>query len=175
MLPPPEQAAGPVPEYSQTAPADTLNATLAPAFWRPVSSSGSCPPEPSFVLDLGRCHAGLMPEQVSGSGCHVVTGEAQNQRHKIRHLGLETCAGCILISEEVGLRKLNAAIFRLAAERLGVPVQQVLFVGDHPDPDVMGAARAGMQTAWLLRNRSWPYHLPAIGPNYQISSLSAVH
>lgn len=105
----------------------------------------------------------------------VTNGSSQHQRRKLRHLGLETRAGCILISEDVGLRKPDAAIFRLAAERLGVPTQQVLFVGDHPAADVMGAARTGMQTAWLQRNRSWPDHLTAVSPDHQISSLRDVH
>jgi putative hydrolase of the HAD superfamily len=102
----------------------------------------------------------------------VTNGSSQNQRHKLRRLGLETRAGCILISEEVNLRKPDAAIFRLAAERLGASPQQVLFIGDHPEADVVGAARAGLQTAWLHRNRPWPDHLAAISPNYQIASLS---
>ncbi len=89
----------------------------------------------------------------------VTNGSSQNQRRKLRHLGLESRAGCILISEEIGLRKPDAAIFRLAAERLGAPIPQVLFVGDHPEADVVGAGSAGMQTAWLHRNRSWPDHL----------------
>jgi putative hydrolase of the HAD superfamily len=100
----------------------------------------------------------------------VTNGSSQNQRRKIRHLGLETRAGCMLISEEVGLRKPDAAIFRLAAAHLGTPVHEVLFVGDHPEADVVGAANAGMQTAWTRRNRSWPADL-AIAPGYQIASL----
>ena len=51
----------------------------------------------------------------------------------------------IVISGEVGLVKPDARIYSLAAERLGVPVGECLFVDDFVE-NVAGARAAGMQT-----------------------------
>ena len=48
-----------------------------------------------------------------------------------------------VISGEVGLRKPQPEIYLLAAERLGVPPGEVVFVDDL-EPNVRGAARVGM-------------------------------
>jgi len=51
-----------------------------------------------------------------------------------------------------------------------VEAAQVLHIGDDPQLDVVGAAQAGMQAAWLNRNaKSWPAHLPP--PLRTISTL----
>jgi putative hydrolase of the HAD superfamily len=101
----------------------------------------------------------------------VTNGSSVSQLGKIHHLGLADRAHCIVISEEVGIRKPDAEIFRLASERLGVAVSDVLFVGDHPEADVAGAANAGMRTAWLRRSRPWPSHLEPLVPDLVIDSL----
>ncbi len=49
----------------------------------------------------------------------------------------------VLISGEVGLRKPEPGIYLLAAERLGVPPTQCVFVDDLP-PNVRGAVALGM-------------------------------
>lgn len=49
----------------------------------------------------------------------------------------------VVISGEVGLRKPDPAIYELAAQRLGLPPEQVVFVDDLPS-NVQGAVAAGM-------------------------------
>jgi FMN phosphatase YigB (HAD superfamily) len=49
----------------------------------------------------------------------------------------------VVISGEVGLRKPDPAIYELAAQRLGLPPAQVVFVDDLPS-NVQGAVAAGM-------------------------------
>lgn len=101
----------------------------------------------------------------------VTNGSSQNQRGKLRHLGLEARACCIAISEEIKMRKPDPAIFLWAARRLGLPPGDVLFVGDHPESDVVGAARVGMQTVWVRRSRTWPTHLTDVSPDHTVNSL----
>ncbi len=101
----------------------------------------------------------------------VTNGSSTSQLGKIRKLGLADRARCIVISEEVGVRKPDAEIFRLAAGRLGLAAGDILFVGDHPEADVVGAANAGMRTAWLHRGRTWPSPLDQIAPELVIDSL----
>jgi putative hydrolase of the HAD superfamily len=55
-----------------------------------------------------------------------------------------------VFSSEDGVRKPEPAIYALAAERLGVPPQRVLYVGDGSFSELTGAAAAGM-TAVLIR------------------------
>lgn len=55
-----------------------------------------------------------------------------------------------VFSCEDGVRKPEPAIYALAAERLGVPAERVLYVGDGSFGELTGAAAAGM-TALLIR------------------------
>lgn len=50
----------------------------------------------------------------------------------------------VVVSAEVGMAKPEAALFRLAAERLGVPPEQCVFVDDW-DQNVTAARAVGMQ------------------------------
>ncbi len=86
----------------------------------------------------------------------IVTNGSRYQLHTIQALGLDSRAACILVSDLVGCRKPDAAIFAVAAARLGVPPAAVLFVGDNPETDVWGTHRAGMRTVWLQRGQAWP-------------------
>jgi putative hydrolase of the HAD superfamily len=55
-----------------------------------------------------------------------------------------------LFSSELGRRKPDPAIFREALDRLGVPPEAALFVGDTLATDVAGAAAVGMHTCQAL-------------------------
>jgi 2-haloalkanoic acid dehalogenase type II len=69
-----------------------------------------------------------------------------------------------------GAAKPDARIFNRLLDEARVEAAQVLHIGDDPDLDVVGAAQAGMQAAWLNRNaKSWPAHLPP--PLRTISTL----
>src|ERR1700732_2233339 len=51
----------------------------------------------------------------------------------------------------------EARIFKRSQEEARVEAAHVLHIGDDPHLDVVGAAQAGMQAAWLNRNaKSWP-------------------
>jgi FMN hydrolase / 5-amino-6-(5-phospho-D-ribitylamino)uracil phosphatase len=55
-------------------------------------------------------------------------------------------------AREHGAAKPEASIFLAACERLGCAPHEVLHVGDHTEADVLGAARAGLRTAWVHRD-----------------------
>jgi putative hydrolase of the HAD superfamily len=57
--------------------------------------------------------------------------------------GWETLFDAVVISGEVGLRKPDPAIYALAAQQLGLPPEQIVFVDDLR-PNVRAAAAAGM-------------------------------
>lgn len=89
----------------------------------------------------------------------VSNGNARVQNAKIDALGLRPYLDVVVISEAVGLRKPDPAIFALAVEQLRVDTGSTLFVGDNPEVDIVGAARAGLQTAWFRNGATWPEEL----------------
>ena len=46
-------------------------------------------------------------------------------------------------------------------EQLGVEANRILYVGDNPHHDVMGAASLGLRTCWVAMGRGFPDGLPA--------------
>lgn len=103
----------------------------------------------------------------------VTNGETAFQTHHIEALGLHELTSAVLISQTEGLRKPEAEIFWRAADRLGVAPGKCLFVGDNPEADILGAAAAGMQTAWFRCGAKWPEDLPP-PPGAIIDALSQV-
>lgn len=81
----------------------------------------------------------------------VTNGHSQMQRAKIRVTGLEEYFKAIFIAQEVKVSKPSPAMYRLALDAVGLPADEVLMVGDHPEKDVLGAKQAGLQTAWMRR------------------------
>ena len=57
----------------------------------------------------------------------------------------------ILTSQEVGVLKPDPLIFRCAAERLNLNVDECVYVGDVFSNDVFGALRAGMKAVWIWK------------------------
>lgn len=69
-----------------------------------------------------------------------------------------------------GAAKPDAPIFEAAVAKAGVPADEVLHVGDHPEFDVAGAAAAGLRTAWMNRLAvTWPEELPR--PDAEVPDL----
>jgi putative hydrolase of the HAD superfamily len=56
-----------------------------------------------------------------------------------------------VFSCSVGLSKPDPRIYELAAEQLGMPPEECLFVGDGANDELAGAERAGMRAALILR------------------------
>ena len=103
----------------------------------------------------------------------VITNGSARQWRKIESLGLARRTDCLFVSETFGGKKPNRAIFHAAAAHLGIPPGEILFVGDNPTVDVLGAQAAGMKAAWLHRGQPWPTGL-AGEPDYVIGSLGEV-
>lgn len=102
----------------------------------------------------------------------IVTNGSARQQRKIEHLGLDRYTTCIFISEVFGGRKPNPEIFYAAASQLRQSPVECLFVGDHPENDIQGAQRVGMQTAWLPRGNEWPVAFAATPPGIHLDSLA---
>lgn len=64
--------------------------------------------------------------------------------------GIKELCDVVLGAEDAGALKPSAVPFQKMAEQLGVPAEEILYVGNSHRFDVMGAKNAGMMAAWLL-------------------------
>ncbi len=78
----------------------------------------------------------------------ITNGSVRMQSSKLKSLVLVPAFDTVLISDAEGVSKPNPEIFRRASERLSTHPEQAVFVGDHPDVDVLGARSAGMKAVW---------------------------
>lgn len=109
---------------------------------------GHCVPFPF----LGEMLGGL--KQQGYSLGIVSNGWGTFQTRAIEGLGIQDYFEVILISEIEQVRKPQAEIFHRAAKRLGVTAKNTVFIGDHPEADIMGAKNAGMKAIWK-RSLCW--------------------
>jgi 2-haloacid dehalogenase len=100
----------------------------------------------------------------------LTNGIAAVQRSRLARSAIHRYIAELIISEEVGAAKPDAAFFDLAFERLGRPSKpDVLMIGDSLSSDMLGASRYGLDTCWFN-----PRHLPPpadMALTYEIASL----
>jgi putative hydrolase of the HAD superfamily len=84
----------------------------------------------------------------------ITNGRSPFQARAIDGLAIRDYFDTILISEVEQVRKPQVEIFQRAMYRLGVSASNSVFVGDHPEVDIVGAKGAMMKTIWK-RNLSW--------------------
>lgn len=102
----------------------------------------------------------------------IITNGPVHQNLKIDQLGLRRRLRCLFISAEFGCSKPDSRIFRAAADALGVSCDQILFVGDNPIADIVGAHDVRMITAWLHRGAEWPSDQAEVRADLILGSLS---
>ncbi|HEX6261701.1 MAG TPA: TIGR01458 family HAD-type hydrolase [Actinomycetota bacterium] len=83
-------------------------------------------------------------------------------------VGLERAAK--VEAEVVG--KPSAAFFRAALERLGMPADRALMVGDDIEADVEGARSAGIRGVLVRTGKFRPEHLEVARPDHVIDSIA---
>jgi HAD superfamily hydrolase (TIGR01662 family) len=101
---------------------------------------GLDPEAPEVIDELKR--AGLLVAVISNT-------EDGRLRDSLEAAGLLQRFDLLLDSHLVGCRKPEAAIFRLALERLGVEAGEAAFVGDSYEHDALAARAAGMRAVLL--------------------------
>lgn len=93
-------------------------------------------------------------------------------RLKLHATGIDTLMDYILCSGDIGIGKPDPRGFAVLADGMGLPPEEIAFVGDHPKNDVLGAQNAGMTAIWLQALVPWPGEIGA--PSYSIKALSEV-
>jgi HAD superfamily hydrolase (TIGR01509 family) len=107
------------------------------------------PPKP----DMG-ARAGLEALVARGLRLAVVSNTMRTPGRTLRRIleghGLLAPFQHLTFSDEVGVRKPAAEIFRLTLEVLGVPAGEAVHVGDDAVLDVQGAREAGLRTVQVV-------------------------
>jgi HAD superfamily hydrolase (TIGR01549 family) len=106
------------------------------------------------LSDLARVEANLK-ETLSGLRAfglklgivsNTFVNRASLERH-LENLGIRDFFSVRVYSYELGLRKPDMRIFKIAAEKIGEALENILFVGDRIDADIRPALRGGMAAA----------------------------
>lgn len=102
----------------------------------------------------------------------VSNGLAADQRPKLDDFDLGRFFPVVVISEEVGVRKPDPAIFAHALGRLGTIGRPAAYIGDNPQHDVAGAHAAGLAAIWLRRPGGWHDVASAAEADAELRSLA---
>ena len=116
--------------------------------------------------------AEIVERLASGTRLALLTnGLSRVQRARLSRTPFAARFDQVIISEEVGSRKPEPAIFaELLGRFAGIPAERTLMVGDSLTSDIRGGINAGMDTCWFN-----PVGLPAdpeIRPAWEIRHLS---
>jgi len=74
----------------------------------------------------------------------------------VEDVGITGLVDVQVSSAWAGARKPHPRIFRHTLEKVGVPAEAALFVGDTWGPDVEGPRAVGLQPVYLARDDHWP-------------------
>lgn len=124
---------------------------FAVAFAQRLSEVTPAPVDPTTVVDglfAGMSLEDDMIDAVATARAHGLKTGLLSNSWSLRHYPRERFDGIFdatVISGEVGLRKPDPAIYRLATERLGVAAEECVFVDDHPG-HLKAALAEGMTT-----------------------------
>lgn len=83
----------------------------------------------------------------------ITNGPSVLQGTKMKESGLIPYCDIVVISGDLPFAKPDAQIFNYTAEKLGVNVDECVYVGDHPVNDIQGALDSGMNA--IRMNWGW--------------------
>jgi putative hydrolase of the HAD superfamily len=89
--------------------------------------------------------------RAAGLKLAVVSNWDVSLAEALERVGLAPLLDCVVTSAEAGAAKPDPAVFRLALERLGVPPERAIHLGDTPDLDLVGAEAAGIEAVLVRR------------------------
>jgi len=97
-------------------------------------------------------------------------GAISNGNASVDHVGLGHLIEHAVSAADLQVAKPDAQIYRHLARHFAASPAEILYVGDHPEYDVVGATEAGFQAVWVNREQTpWPEHLPA--PGHEVADL----
>ena len=106
----------------------------------------------STFPDVEACLRGLKRR---GFRLGVISNWDASLENLIRGIGLLPYFDEIIASASVGCRKPHSAIFEIATERMGIPPEQCVHVGDLPEADGYGAQKADLRPILIDRKNAY--------------------
>ena len=91
------------------------------------------------------------------------------QYKKLRACGLRDFFDTIILSEDAGANKPSKVFFDYAFRQTGAQRETTLMIGDNFQTDILGAKRAGLDTAYFNRYPDYPAPEPV---TYEVTRLS---
>ncbi|MNP12091.1 Pyrimidine 5'-nucleotidase YjjG [compost metagenome] len=85
----------------------------------------------------------------------MTNGQHDIQYGKMDMLQLTELFHTVIVSEDTGMKKPDQRIYQMALDKLEVPAENTVFIGDHPVNDIWGAYQVGIRGVWLRRNHPW--------------------
>jgi len=99
----------------------------------------------------------------------ISDGLSVKQWEKLIRLGIHHFFDIVVISETLGVTKPDPKMFKAASEGLGLPLEEILMVGDSVRRDISGAKAIGMKTIWVESPKKGEAK-----PDFTIKSLSGL-
>ena len=144
--------------HQQAACDDAAVRAACEAFAAPIVATAKLDPEALPVLDELR-RRGMKTAIVS----NTPWGSASKPWHEeLRRHGLRDKVDAVVFCVDVGWRKPHRAPFDRALELLGIQADQAVFVGDHPEWDVLGARKVGLRPMLLSPSGSSSMGCPVV-------------
>jgi putative hydrolase of the HAD superfamily len=122
-------------------PSDACVERAVEAYFEPFVRSCQLIPGASDMLGslAGRYRLGLVSNFTHPPAVEQILGR----------VGLERLFDGIIISGRLGVRKPHPAVFMELSRLLALPPDEIAFVGDELQADIVGAQKAGMRTIWM--------------------------
>ena len=92
--------------------------------------------------------------------CIISNGDSKFQRLKLTKTGLERYFSEILISGDIKIKKPNSKIYQTMSDKINIPIDKCVYIGDRLDFDAIGASDAGMLGVWLNRKNITDKKIP---------------
>lgn len=83
----------------------------------------------------------------------ITDGCSRVQHAKIAALGLDKRLDCVVVTDDFGLSKPQAAVYEKCLLALGCAASEAAYVGDNPQKDFIGAKTLGMDTFRIVREK----------------------
>jgi HAD superfamily hydrolase (TIGR01509 family) len=103
----------------------------------------------------------------------VSNGAPDVQYRKLETLGLRQWFECIVLSEELGIRKPDPRIFWHATGLLGREPEECLCVGNSYAADIVGGKKAGVRVCWFNPGGLRPAQV-GVESDYEIRTLDEI-
>lgn len=83
--------------------------------------------------------------------CMITNGAEDNQQEKIKRLPFKDQFKEIIVSGELGHHKPSRVIFDTMAERMNTESNEMVYIGNDYNKDIVGGREAGWKTVWVNR------------------------